>query len=75
LPTVDLTALGQGLRQFLSRIEQAGEELVGDGDGLRPWLIAGAAAATACEIARRQMQRTEDKTQRTGRKLGIAAGF
>jgi hypothetical protein len=60
LSTGDLTALGRELGQFLNRIEKAGEELVGDGDGLRPWLIAGAAAATACEIARRQLKRAAE---------------
>jgi hypothetical protein len=48
------------LGHFLTRIEKAGEQLVGDGDGLRPWLIAGAAAATACEIARRQLKRAAE---------------
>jgi hypothetical protein len=60
LSSGDLSALGRGLGQFLNRLEKAGEELVGDGDGLRPWLIAGAAAATACEIARRQLKRAAE---------------
>jgi hypothetical protein len=57
LATIDVAALGRGLGNFLHEIEKVGEELVGDGDGLRPWLVAGAAAATACEIARRQLKR------------------
>jgi hypothetical protein len=60
LDTVDLSALGRGLERFLGRLERAGEELVGDGEGLRPWLVAGAAAATAAEIARRQLKRAAE---------------
>jgi hypothetical protein len=60
LATGDLSALGRELEQFLARIERAGEELIVEGDGLRPWLIAGAAAATACEIARRQLKRAAE---------------
>jgi len=60
LPAVDIAALGRGLERFLDRIERAGEELVGDGEGLRPWLVAGAAAAAACEIARRQFRRAAE---------------
>jgi hypothetical protein len=60
LATIDMASLGRGLGQFLHQIEKVGEELVGDGDGLRPWLIAGAAAATACEIARRQLRRAAE---------------
>ena len=60
LDAVDLTSLGRGLGRFIDRLERAGEELVGDGDGLRPWLIAGAAAATAAEIARRQLKRAAE---------------
>jgi hypothetical protein len=60
LAAIDVAALGRGLGQFLHQIEKVGEELVGDGDGLRPWLVAGAAAATACEIARRQLKRAAE---------------
>jgi hypothetical protein len=73
LPTVDLAALGRGLEQFMGRLERAGEQLVGDGEGLRPWLVAAAAAAAACEIARRQMQRTENREQRTVRAFGTVS--
>lgn len=74
LPTIDMAALGHGLQQFLTRIERAGEELVGDVDGLRPWIVAGAAAATACEIARRQMaksQRSAFGDQRSARPIWL----
>jgi hypothetical protein len=60
LSAADLSALGRGLEQFLGRIERAGQELVVEGDGLRPWLVASAAAATACEIARRQLKRAAE---------------
>jgi hypothetical protein len=76
LPTIDMAALGHGLQQFLTRIERAGEELVGDGDGLRPWIVAGAAAATACEIARRQMaksHRSAFSDQRSARPIWLTA--
>ncbi len=59
LPTVDLGAFGRGLRQFLGEIERTGEELVANGDALRPWLIAVAAGAMACEIGRRQWARNQ----------------
>jgi hypothetical protein len=65
LPVIDLAALGRNLQQFVSQLEHVGEELVGPGDGLRPWIIAGAAAATACEIARRQLKKTDDRGQKT----------
>jgi hypothetical protein len=59
LPPLDVTALERGLQQFLARLEAAGRDLVGDGDGARivPWVVAGAATAAACEIARRQLRR------------------
>jgi hypothetical protein len=60
LDAVDLSALGRELGHFLQRIERVGEELVGDGEGLRPWIVAGAAAATAAEIARRQFKRAAE---------------
>jgi hypothetical protein len=43
--------------------------LIGDGGDLRPWLVATAAAATACEIARRQWaraQKSEVRSRRSG---------
>jgi hypothetical protein len=70
MPAVDMTVLGRGLDQFMHRLERAGEQLVGDGEGLRPWLVAAAAAATACEIARRQMRRTYDRERATGLTFG-----
>jgi hypothetical protein len=64
LPALDLAALEQGLRQFLGQLEKAGQELVGGGaTGLGPWLAAVAAALAACEIARRQMQKSEVRRQ------------
>jgi hypothetical protein len=57
LPGVDLQSLSRGLREFLARIERSAEHLVEDGDGIRPWIMAGAAAVVASEIARRQLRR------------------
>jgi hypothetical protein len=62
IPTVDLVALGRGLETFLTRLEKAGSELAGDSGSLRPWLVAVAAAAGACEIARRQLKRAAEST-------------
>jgi hypothetical protein len=50
-----------GLQQFLDRLENAGEGLAGEREegGLWPWLVAGVAAAVACEFARRQLRRPD----------------
>jgi hypothetical protein len=55
---VDLSALELGLQRFLSQLEQSGRRFVGEFEGadLSPWVVAVAAAATACEIARRQLR-------------------
>jgi hypothetical protein len=55
---VNLSALELGLQQFLAQLEQSGHHLVGEFEeaDLSPWIIAVAAAATACEIARRQLR-------------------
>jgi hypothetical protein len=59
LPAADLSAVELGLRQFLRQLERAGQALglPGDGTGLWPWVVAGAAAGAACEIARRELRR------------------
>ena len=57
LPGVDLPGLSRGLREFLNGIERSAENLIDDGDSLRPWIVAGAAAVVASEIARRQLRR------------------
>jgi hypothetical protein len=59
LPPFDLSALELGMQQFLERMERMGQDLVQprDGTGLCQWLVAGAAAVMACEIARRQLRR------------------
>jgi hypothetical protein len=58
LPPVPLSAVAAGLRQFLEQLEQVGECVAAECDDSRlwPWIVAGAAAATACEIARRQLR-------------------
>jgi hypothetical protein len=69
LPPFDLSALERGMHLFLDRLGWVGQELVGrgDGTGLGPWIVAGAAAVVACEIARRQFQRPEARGQRSER--------
>jgi hypothetical protein len=58
LPPPALSALERGLQQFLGQLERVGRDLTGDRpeSGLWPWVVAGAAAITACEIARRQLR-------------------
>ena len=62
LPPLDLSALDHGLRQFLEQLDWVGQKLTRrrDGTGLDPWFVAAAAAAAACEIARRQFRRHAD---------------
>jgi hypothetical protein len=59
LPPFNLSALELGMQKFLEGLDPLGPRLAGDGDGTRwwPWIVAGAAAATACEIARRELRR------------------
>jgi hypothetical protein len=59
LPPVDLSGLEAGMRQFLDHLGRAGKELGQSPEGmaLYLWLTVGAAAAVACEIARRQSTR------------------
>jgi hypothetical protein len=61
LPRVPLAAVEAGLQQFLQQLERAGRSLTADGEEHGPWswVVAGAAAAAACEIARRQLRRPE----------------
>jgi hypothetical protein len=58
-PTLNVTALEQGMQHFLGQLQRAGEDLTGTGHGpgLGIWLAAGAAAALACEVGRRQLRR------------------
>jgi hypothetical protein len=57
LPRVDLSTLERGMQQFLAQVDDLGQQL-GDssGPGLYPWIASAAAAAVACEIARRQLK-------------------
>jgi hypothetical protein len=61
LPPVPLAAVEAGMQQFLEQLERIGQCLATDQDEGRlwPWIAAGAAAAAACEIARRQLRRAE----------------
>jgi hypothetical protein len=58
LPPLDLGALELGLRRFLGQLGQPGPPWVPprNGAGLCLWIVAAAAAAVACEIARRQLR-------------------
>jgi len=53
----NLSALERGMNQLLEQVEELGQRL-GDRYGVGPysWLVALAAAAMACEIARRQVK-------------------
>ncbi|MBI3410652.1 MAG: hypothetical protein HY040_20135 [Planctomycetes bacterium] len=56
-----LRALELAMRDFLHQVERVGQPLDDrDGTDLYPWIVAGAAAAAACEIARRQLRRPAD---------------
>jgi hypothetical protein len=63
LPPFNLSALELGLQQFLEQLEGMGQRLTGHGEGtgLRLWLVAGGAAAAACEIARRHLRQPDGK--------------
>jgi hypothetical protein len=77
LPPFDLSAVEHGMQQFLEQLGQTGSPFAGHRDGtwlcLGVVLVAGAAAATACEIGRRQLsQRSEIRDQRSGTPLLIS---
>jgi hypothetical protein len=60
LPALDLSALEVGMQEFLEQLENFGPRLVREGDATLPpwpWIVAVTAAATACEIARRELRR------------------
>jgi hypothetical protein len=72
-----LPALGAGMQQFLEQLERMGQRLGEDRaeNGLWPWLVAGAAAAVACEIARRQLGRPPTVPALAGLRMpGVPAG-
>jgi hypothetical protein len=58
----DVVALEREMQQFLGEVDQLGQRLTPrpEGVGLGPWLVAGIAAAVACEIARRQVKRSAE---------------
>jgi len=58
MPPLNVAAVEQGMRRFLGQMQRVGEDLADPGQpvGLGFWLVAGAAAAVACEIARRQFR-------------------
>jgi hypothetical protein len=59
LPSFNLSALELGIRQFLDGLEKLGPRLSREEGvaGRWPWIVAVAAAATACEITRRELRR------------------
>jgi hypothetical protein len=59
LMAADSTALQQALQGLLAQMEDLGGQLSGAVSryGLLPWMIAGAAAAVAGEVARRRLRR------------------
>lgn len=61
LPPFGLSALELGMQQFLERLGRLGPPGDGhpNGTGLSLWIAASAAAAAACEIARRQVRGQE----------------
>jgi hypothetical protein len=73
LPPLDASALELGMRQFLDEVDGLGQCLaaVRDGTSVYPWVAAVAAAATACEIARRQLRPAD----RASRELNRTNGF
>jgi hypothetical protein len=58
LVPVNVAALESGMRQFLEHLERLGDGLAGHGEwtGWDLWIVAGATAGVACEIARRQLR-------------------
>jgi hypothetical protein len=68
----ELLALELGLRQFLEQLGHARHDLGADGDvtWLWPWVVAGATAVTACELARRRLRRDDAPGPRLGNPIG-----
>jgi hypothetical protein len=59
LPSLGLATLERGMQRFLEQLEQTAEGPQPKATCCDPWLwvVAGLAAATACELARRQWKR------------------
>jgi hypothetical protein len=64
LPTVEIAGFSRGIRQFLSGVKSAAVKVAEEASGLREWIVAGVAAAAACEIARRQLRRNREAADR-----------
>src|SRR5207245_1151146 len=62
LPPFDLSGLEMGMQEFVKNLERLAPYLTGDREGTEmwPWIVAVAAAAAACEIARRELSRPPD---------------
>jgi hypothetical protein len=63
LPALNVTALEQAMKHFLRHLQTTGDDLTAKYEkaGLGVWLVAGTAAAAACEIARRQLRTSRGK--------------
>jgi hypothetical protein len=59
IPSFNLSALEQGIQRFLEGLDRLGPRLAPDESATSwwPWILAGVAAATACEITRRESRR------------------
>ena len=64
LPTVEIAGFSRGIRQFLSGVKSAAAKVTEEASGLREWIVAGVAAAAACEVARRQLRRQREAADR-----------
>jgi len=65
---LDWQALDQGMQQFLDQLDHLGTEFTHGLAGARlpSWLLAVGLAATACEVARRQVKPTARRVFATG---------
>lgn len=65
---LNLAALDEGMKQFLHQLDQLGEDLSHGLAGARlpSWLLAVGLAATACEVARRQVKPSPRRLMATG---------
>lgn len=57
MPAASLAAIHRGMQELIGGLDSAARQIFMDDDGLREWILAGAAVVAACEIARRQARR------------------
>jgi hypothetical protein len=65
LPPADVAVLAQGMSRFLEQVRHLGQipAATRQGAGLGVWIVAGTAAAVACEIARRHLRTNQRPLQ------------